>query len=166
MIAAVIAAAALGLAVVALVAWLTHGRIAAGDALVAAQRDAQAKVTALADERDDYHRRWQQAAADLAAEQASHAQDRATLVRTARELNAAMQELTDAHRSEIHGASDADLAAAVGQLLQARIAAEDARDRDRAARAAGDGDAPGRAADVPGPGAAAEAGPAGDGGAG
>ena len=146
---AVIAGATVALAVIALVAWLVRGRIAAGDALVAVRREAFDQMTEQADLLNVANVALGQATADLAAVRAAHEADRATLIRTARELKAATQELTDAKRLEIHGASDADLAAAVLGVLQARVDADDARDRADSAARGGDGDAREGAAHVP-----------------
>lgn len=98
-------------------------------------RAAARTVEELADARDLATVAHAQAAADLAAESKAHALTRLTLERTARELGAALKELTDAHRANLDGLDGDELAAAVERMLQARLDAEDARDR----AVAGDG---------------------------
>ena len=148
MIPAVIAGATLGLAVLALIAWLTHGRIAAGDALVAVRLKAQADLTTVADERDDYSKRWAQAAADLAALTATNDQ-------TVDELSAALEVIHGELSKRLVVATPADAPRIARELLEERLSAMRAR-RERAARAGGDGDA--RDPAVPGSGPPAVAG--------
>ena len=142
----IIATVCAGLTV--LTGWLARRHVLAVEQHAANSTNVARQLAALEDDRDAAIVQWRQAVADLGSEKAAHR-------RTAAGLAAAREVLRDQAAAKLAGASDADLARITDELLKDRAAVLSAR-ADSAARS---GDGPPAAADVPGPGTAADPGP-------